>query len=54
MDNSGGRKERKKELARKRLIVCGFCGFNRGENAKRKPKSDKHKNHRTNLLTGRD
>lgn len=31
-----GGKERKKYLETQRLIVCGFCKYNRGENAKRR------------------
>jgi hypothetical protein len=41
-----GNKERKKYLARRKLISCGLCPYNRRENAKRKPKGDKHKDHR--------
>lgn len=39
-----GGKERKKYLETQRLIVCGFCKYNRGENAKRRGRSDRHKN----------
>jgi len=37
-------KDRKKFLEKQRLINCGLCKYNRRENAKRKPKPDKHKN----------
>ncbi len=35
-----GNKERKKYLEKRQLIRCGHCPYNRGENAKRKAKSD--------------
>lgn len=31
---------------RRKLLNCSFCKPNRGENAKRKPKSDKYKSKR--------
>lgn len=40
---SGLGKERKYYLERQRLITCGFCPYNRGENAKRRGRSDRHK-----------
>jgi len=40
------RKERKLYLARRKLISCGLCPYNRKENAKRKARPDKHKEHR--------
>jgi hypothetical protein len=39
-----GNKDRKHFLEVRRIINCGHCPYNRGENAKRKPKPDKHKN----------
>jgi hypothetical protein len=37
-------KDRKHFLEVQRIINCGYCKYNRGENAKRKPKPDLHKN----------
>lgn len=41
--NLGG-KERKRYLERQRYINCGYCRYNRGENAKRRPRPDRYKN----------
>ncbi len=41
-----GNRERKKYLARRKLISCGLCRYNRKENAKRKARDDRNKNHR--------
>jgi len=42
----GLNKERKKALEKKGSIRCGYCPYNRVENAKRRPKDDRHKNPR--------
>ena len=44
MRGDRGNKEMKKYLEVRRLINCGLCRYNRGENAKRKPKDDRYKN----------
>lgn len=44
-----GNKERKKYLARRKLISCGLCPYHRKENItnrKRKARPDKYKNKR--------
>ena len=45
----GENKKRKKELFKRGEIKCPLCPYHKTENfnrRKRKPKSDKHKNHR--------
>lgn len=48
------KKEYKRKLFREKRLACLFCPYHKVENGKRKPKSDRHKNHRDNLITGRD
>jgi hypothetical protein len=45
----GMNKLRKLELARKRLIECGFCRYHRRENEGRKQLDDRYKNHRPRI-----
>ncbi len=44
----GLNKKIKKLREKRQEIHCGFCPYNKGDNAlgKRRPRSDKHKNHR--------
>lgn len=42
----GVNKARKRDLVRAGLVRCPFCPYNRKENAKRRPKPDRHKNKR--------
>ena len=44
MKGDRGNKERKNYLQRQRIINCGYCKYNRGDNAKRRGRTDRHKN----------
>jgi hypothetical protein len=48
----GVNKERKRELARKGDIKCGFCRYHHRENEGRKDRDDRYKDHRAGLRKG--